>query len=78
MSASSAGSLTAPIFLGPAFLLFGVALVEKLLNLFGTHIPLLSVYPRQVLEWAVVLLIFEIALTLRQMFEHALARSRPE
>ncbi len=65
---------SAPVFLGTAFLLFGLALLEKLLNLVDWSIPLLSVYPRQVLEWAVILLMFEIALTLRQLVELRSAR----
>jgi hypothetical protein len=60
---------TSPVFLGTAFLLFGIALLEKIFNLFGGSIPLLPVYPRQVLEWAVIILMFEIALTLRQLVE---------
>lgn len=60
---------TSPVFLGTAFLLFGLALLEKILNLFGASIPVLHVFPRQVLEWAVIVLMFEIALTLRQLVE---------
>jgi hypothetical protein len=60
---------TAPVFLGTAFLLFGLALLEKIFNLFGGNIPLLPVFPRQVLDWAVVVLMFEIAITLRQLVE---------
>ena len=58
-----------PILIIPAILLFGLAVVEKLLNLVGLGIPVVDVWPRQLLDWAVVLLIFEIALTLRQMLE---------
>jgi hypothetical protein len=60
---------TAPVFLGSAFLLFGLALLEKVLNLFGYGIPVVHVFPRQLLEWAVIVLMFEIALTLRQLVE---------
>ncbi len=60
---------SAPVFLGTAFLLFGLAIVEKALNLVGWSIPLIGVWPRQVLDWAVTLLMFEIALTLRQLVE---------
>jgi hypothetical protein len=60
---------TAPVFLGTAFLLFGMAAIEKVLNLFGGSIPLVDVFPRQILDWAVTVLVFEIALTLRQMVE---------
>jgi hypothetical protein len=60
---------SAPVFLGTAFLLFGLAILEKALNLVGWSIPLLDVFPSQVLGWAVTLLAFEIALTLRQLVE---------
>ena len=63
---------TAPVFLGMAFLVFGVAILEKALNLLGASIPFTNVFPRQLVDWAVVLLIFDIALTLRQMFEWSL------
>lgn len=60
---------TAPLFLGTGFLLVGMAIVEKILNLIGTTLPLVDVFPRQLLEWAVTLMILEIALTLRQIAE---------
>jgi hypothetical protein len=69
MTNPRSGLYTAPLFLGTAFLLFALAALEKLLNLFGASIPLLPVFPRQVLEWAVIILMFEIALTLRQLVE---------
>ncbi len=59
-----------PILIVPAVLLFGLAVVEKSLNLVGGSIPVLDVFPRQLLEWAVVLLVFEIAFTLRQTLEY--------
>lgn len=63
-----------PILIVPAMLLFGLAILEKLLNLVSLNIPVIDVYPRQLLEWAVVLLVFEIALTLRQTLELLWAR----
>ena len=66
-----------PILIVPAALLFGLALLEKALNLVGTSLPVLDVYPRQLLEWAIMLLVFEIALTLRQTLEF-LAEHRTE
>jgi hypothetical protein len=60
---------TAPWLLGTAFLLVGASMVEKALNLFGLSIPVVTVFPRQLLDWAVALAILEIALTLRQMLE---------
>ena len=60
---------TAPWLLLAAVLVFGFAIVEKGLNAFGASIPLTDVFPRQLLEWAGTLLMFDIALTLRQLFE---------
>lgn len=62
----------APVFLAAAFFVFGLAILEKFLNLFGTSIPFTTVFPRQLLNWAVTLLIFDIALLLRQMLENRL------
>ncbi len=78
MARSSPVMFTAPVFLGPAFLVFALALIEKALNLLGGSIPLLSVFPRQLLDWAVVLLLFEIALSLRQVYERMLAKGDAE
>lgn len=60
---------TAPWLFAAAVFVFLVALVEKALNLIGLSLPLTQVYPAQLLEWAVTLLIFDIALTLRQLME---------
>ncbi|MDH5197691.1 MAG: hypothetical protein OEY20_10595, partial [Gemmatimonadota bacterium] len=65
MTTPSSRLFTAPIFLGTAFLLFGVAIVEKMLNLVGWSIPFVGVWPQQLLGWASILLMFEIALMLR-------------
>ena len=62
----------APVFLAGAFFIFGLAIIEKVLNMFGTSMPFTTVWPRQLLNWAVTLLIFDIALTLRQMLENRL------
>lgn len=69
MTAQRESLYSAPVFLGTAFLLFGLAILEKALNLVGLSIPLIDVFPSQVLGWAVTLLAFEIALTLRQLVE---------
>ncbi|UCG85618.1 MAG: hypothetical protein JSW71_17055 [Gemmatimonadota bacterium] len=69
MEKKKSAMYTAPVFLGTAFLLFGIAIIEKLLNLVGANIPIIDVFPYQILSWAVTLLIFEIALTLRQLVE---------
>jgi hypothetical protein len=72
---------SAPIFLGSAFLVLGLAVLEKFLELFGGKIPFVNVFPRQLLDWAVTLLVFEIALSVRQMIEMRLEErggSKPE
>lgn len=61
--------LSVPWFLAIAFLCLAAAMFEKGLNLFGLSMPLVHVYPRQLLDWAVAMATFEIALTLRQFFE---------
>ena len=48
-----------------AFLVLALAVIEKGLNLIGQGIP--GVYPAQLLQWSVVLLIFVIAILLRQI-----------
>ena len=63
-----------PLLLLPAVLVFGFAILEKALNLFGANVPFISVHPSQLLNWAVVLLTFEIALTLRQILEQIMAK----
>lgn len=78
MTNTSSRLFTAPVFLGLAFLVFGVAILEKLLNLVGWSLPLVNVLPSQLLGWAATLLMFEIALMLRQMIElWLLDRERP-
>jgi len=62
-----------PLLLLPAVLVFGFAILEKALNLFGTNVPFINVRTIQLLSWAVVLLTFEIALTLRQILEQLVA-----
>ena len=59
-----------PVFLALAVMLFAVAIIEKLLNLLGTSIPIIDVYPSQLLGWATFLLILDIALLVRQILEN--------
>ena len=69
MADDSQDLFTAPWLLATAVLVFAVALAEKGLNLIGLSIPFTAVFPSQLLNWAVTLLIFDIALTLRQLLE---------
>jgi hypothetical protein len=66
----------APIFLGAGFFVMAVAVLEKFLNLFGWSIPFVGVFPRQLLDWAVALMVFEIALSVRQLIELRLEERR--
>ena len=58
---------TGPWLFATAVFVFALAIVEKGLNLVGGSIPFTTVFPRQLLDWAVTLLAFDIALSLRQM-----------
>lgn len=78
MSRSTPELFTAPVFLGTGFLLVGLAIIEKALNIMGFGLPVISVFPRQLLDWALVLMILEIAITLRQIAYRLDANSGPE
>ncbi len=60
-------TFTMPWALAAAVFVLMIALLEKGLNLVGGSIPFTHVYPRQLLDWAVVLFIFDIALSMRQL-----------
>ena len=60
-------SIVARVFFVGAFLLLSLALVENVLNEFEGSLPLVDVFPAQLLNWASVLLFFVIALLLRQI-----------
>jgi hypothetical protein len=74
MQPEKSGTLHAPVFIAIAFFVFGLAILEKVLNVFGAGIPFTNVFPRQLLDWAVALLVFDIALTLRQLLEARVGR----
>lgn len=61
--------LSVPWLLGTSFLLLAMAMLEKALNLAGMSIPLIDVFPRQLLDWAIALAILEIAVTVRQILD---------
>ncbi len=62
-------SIVARTFFFGAFLLLAIAVIEKLLNVLDASIPGVTVAPSKLLEWAVILLVFVIALLLRQIRE---------
>jgi hypothetical protein len=59
--------LTAPWLLSLSFLLLGTAMFEKALNIVGLSMPIVDVFPRQLLDWAIALAILDIAVALRQL-----------
>ncbi len=69
MEIDKLNSIVLRVFFFGAFLLLVLAVLEKGLNLVGGSLPLLNALPNQVLQWAVVLLVFVMALLLRQIRE---------
>ena len=69
MKLDQLNSIVARSFFFGAFLLLALAVIEKLLNLLGSSMPGLTLRPRHLLEWAVILLVFVIVLLLRQIRE---------
>ncbi len=65
MDIDKLASLAPRPFFGAAFLILALAVIEKALNLIGQGIP--GIRPAQLLNWSVVLLIFVIAILLRQI-----------
>ena len=61
-------ALSRLFFLGALFFLM-MAITEKGLNLIGTSIPGVSVFPLQLLNWTVPPLMFVTAIILRQIRE---------
>ena len=57
------------LFFVGALAVLGLAIVEKVLNLIGRDLPVVNVNPEQVLSWTSPLLLFVIAILLRQMRE---------
>ena len=69
MEIDKLNSLVLRVFFFGGFFFFALASLEKALNLIGQSLPLLNALPSNVLQWAVVLLTFVIALLLRQIRE---------
>ncbi len=62
-------SMTTRLFFLAAFGLFGIAVVERLVNLFGFTLLGGTYTAGRLLDFAVILLMFVVALLLRQMRE---------
>jgi len=66
-------SITSRLFFLGAFVLLGIALIERVAN--GAGYTILQLYPGgRLLEFAVVLLVFVIAMQLREMKEELKSR----
>ena len=59
------------LFFIVALFFLAVAVLEKGLNLFGQSIPVIDVFPQQLLSWTVPPLLFVIAIVLRQIREES-------
>jgi hypothetical protein len=62
-------STVSRLFFAVSFLLLGLAVLEKMANLFGYTILRETYGPARLLEFAVILLVFVVALLLRQIRE---------
>ncbi len=62
-------SMLSRLFFVGALAALGFAIVEKGLNMIGQNFPGIDVDPAQVLSWTSPLLLFVIAIVLRQMRE---------
>lgn len=69
MSLDRLSSWVSRLFFLGAFVLLGIAVIERVANVFGYTIVLRAYTGGRLLELAVVLLVFVIALLLRQMRE---------
>ncbi len=77
MSPDKLTSVVSRLFFWGAFALLSIAVAERLVNLFGYTI-LRGFYPgARILEFAAVLLIFVIALILRQVRDELRKENRP-
>ena len=64
-------SMLSRLFFFAALVFIVLAMVEKGLNIVGQSIPVLDVYPRQLLDWTVAPLLFVMAIVLRQIREES-------
>ena len=64
-------SVLSRFFFFVALLFLAVAILEKGLNLLGQSIPVIDVFPQQLLSWTVPPLLFIIAIVLRQIREES-------
>ena len=64
-------SMLSRLFFFVALFFLAMAVVEKGLNVFGQSIPVIDVFPQQLLSWTVPPLLFVIAIVLRQIREES-------
>ncbi len=64
-------SVLSRFFFFVALLFLALAILEKGLNLLGQSIPVIDVFPQQLLAWTVPPLLFVIAIVLRQIREES-------
>ena len=64
-------SVLSRLFFVIALVFLAMAIVEKGLNLVNLTIPVIDVFPQQLLSWTVPPLLFVIAIVLRQIREES-------
>ena len=64
-------SVLSRLFFFVALLFLAMVIVEKRLNLVDQSIPVVDVFPQQLLTWTVPPLLFVIAIVLRQIREES-------
>ena len=62
-------SMLSRLFFFGALAFLGLAIIEKGLNLIDQSLPVVDVYPQQLLSWTVPPLLFVIAILLREIRE---------
>ena len=71
MENEKAMSVLSRLFFFVALLFLAMSIVEKALNLVDLSIPVIDVFPQQLLTWTVPPLLFVIAIVLRQIREES-------
>ena len=69
MESAKLMSIASRLFFLVALFFLALAIIEKGLNLIGQSIPVLDVFPRQLLGWTTAPLLFVIAIVLRKIRE---------
>jgi hypothetical protein len=67
MSNEKLASFVCRLFFAGAFVLLGLAVLEKAANIFGYTLTWIRIDPSRLIEFAIVLLVFVVTLLLREI-----------